>query len=483
LIVDQSDPCLRVVCMDLRAPVQRPRSRMDEARGRQDMATRNRFRLRCFLQASLPSVSRRLSFILLVATAILRVGISQPPFRMAAAPGFLQVQLLRAKQVRTRSPTSDLVCHAVLRPAPAVDYDQEDSEAEERDTFAAADSNGRRLDVFLHDHYTSKGQTLSRSYIEALIDRGAVHVNGKIKKKAFRGLRDGDLVDVRFLLDEKTLQLEPEAIPLVILHEDESLLIIDKPAGLVVHPAPGNWKGTLVNAVLHHLAEASGGPLPDVAQGAGARLRPGIVHRLDVGTSGVIAVAKTSATFAALSQAFARREVEKTYLAVVSGGRQAYRGHQPGSGYVIDMPVGRSTLDRRKMAVIPESSGGRPCVSLVRAVAEERETSLLEVRPRTGRTHQIRVHLSASHTPVLGDPTYGGPAANRRFAGLATRSLLHAHRLAFKHPASGERLEFESSLPPDMQRFVQRMKPLEEEDVPYWEQLLQGKQPIVTRFR
>lgn len=296
-----------------------------------------------------------------------------------------------------------------------------------------------------------------------LIDRGAVLVNGARQKKSFRGLKDGNVVEVRFLLDEQTLALKPEPIPLDILYEDEDLLVVNKQPGLVVHPAPGHWTGTLVNAVLHHVG-ASDGSLPDAPPGPESRLRPGIVHRLDVGTSGVVAVTKTGAAFTALSRAFAEREVRKAYLAVVAGSRQAFRGHFPGGGCRIEHPIGRSSLDRRKMAVVAERGGGRSATTLARALAEGRDTSLLELRPHTGRTHQIRVHLAEEHAPVLGDAAYGLAGANRRYAGLAQRPLLHAHRLAFEHPRTGEPCEFEAPLPEDLLALVRRMQPLKGEE-------------------
>lgn len=178
-----------------------------------------------------------------------------------------------------------------------------------------------------------------------------------------------------------------------------------------------------------------------------------------MGTSGVIAVAKTVESFTALSQAFAQREVKKTYFAVAAGCRRAFRGHRPGGGYLIEHAIARSTSDRLRMATLPEGCGGRPASSLVRAVAEDREISLLEVRPRTGRTHQIRVHLAEEQAPVLGDPVYGAASANRRFAVRAQRPMLHAFSLAFQHPRTGEPVEFQAPLPADMRALVQRMTP------------------------
>ncbi|CAL1172857.1 unnamed protein product, partial [Cladocopium goreaui] len=257
------------------------------------------------------------------------------------------------------------------------------------------------------EHY---GQ--SRNYFEALIQQGAVRVNGQQRKKSFKKFRSGDVIDVRFLVDIRTLPLEPD-----ILYEDDELLVINKAAGLVVHPAPGNWNGTLVNGVLHHLGFASSelSTLPNAAE-----LRPGIVHRLDVGTTGVIAVAKTVSSYSVLSQAFAQREVQKTYLAVVLGGRKSFFGHPKGSGHRVEKAIGRSTTDRRLMTTL---DGGRPALSFVRGIAREKELLLVEVKPRTGRTHQIRVHLADEHSPILGDTAYGWHHMNRRYAQLAQRPM------------------------------------------------------------
>lgn len=351
--------------------------------------------------------------------------------------------------------------------------EEEGASIEERDCFQAFGVRGQRFDTVLSDHYSQ-----SRSYFEVLIKKGAVLVNGRPQKMSFKDLRDGDLVDVHFQLDERSLPLKPEAIPLDIIYEDDELLVVNKQVGLVVHPAPGNWTGTLVNGVLHHIAQnGTNVVLPPAPPGPESHLRPGVAHRLDAGTSGAIAVTKTSAAFSSLSQAFARREVNKTYLAVVSGGRRIFRGHTVGGGYLIEHPIGRSSVDRRKMAVVPEAAGGRQAMSRVRCIAEELQSSasLLEVSPRTGRTHQIRVHLAEEQAPILGDNVYGAPVANRRFAQLARRPMLHAWRLAFAHPRTGERMMFEAPLPADMQALVRRMKPDESEQA-LFERLIQERE-------
>jgi len=336
--------------------------------------------------------------------------------------------------------------------------DEEEVECVTKEVFtldreAALNAEGKRLDVVLCDRFEQ-----SRNYFEAIITKGAVRVNGKVKKRSFRKLKEGDVVSVRFLLDERTLPLAPEPIPLEVLYEDEDLMVINKPPGLVVHPAPGHWNGTLVNAVMHHLGVSTADTLPKPAGPTGGK-RAGIVHRLDMNTSGLITVTKTDRAFTVISEAFARREVHKVYLAVAAGNRQPYRDHPDGGGHVIDFPIGRSPIDGKKMAIVEEAAGGRASLSMVRSIAEDKDICLLEVRPRTGRTHQIRVHLSAMKTPVLGDPTYGGEARNRQYRMLAQRPLLHAHKLSFKHPTTREQLNFVAPMPEDMRALVRRMEP------------------------
>jgi 23S rRNA pseudouridine1911/1915/1917 synthase len=241
---------------------------------------------------------------------------------------------------------------------------------------------------------------------------------------------------------------EPEAIPLRIVYEDEHLVVLDKPAGMVVHPAAGHSGGTLVNALLHHVKDLSG---------IGGELRPGIVHRLDRGTSGLMVVAKNDAAHQELSRQFGDREVDKEYVALVWGVVQ--------SGKRIDAPIGRDPGDRQKMST--RARRARNAVTRVTAARHFKGVSLLKVAIATGRTHQIRVHLSAIGHPIVGDGTYGGvhrrTAANLRSVQRLERPFLHSARLAFTHPADGRRVEFDSPLPLDLQAVLDEIVEREEE--------------------
>ena len=224
-----------------------------------------------------------------------------------------------------------------------------------------------------------------------------------------------------------------DAIPLRILYEDDYLLVVDKPAGMVTHPAPGHSSGTLVNALLAHAPE-----LADV----GDRARPGIVHRLDKDTSGLLVVAKDPATHAALAQQMKDRAMVKRYLALVEGAMPTAEG-------VIDAPIGRDPRQRLRMGLLSVASGGREARTRFRMLEEHGGRSLLEVQLETGRTHQIRVHLAAVHHPVVGDPVYG-----RAQRPLPPRQFLHAAHLEFRHPATGEWLTFDAPLPDDLASFL-----------------------------
>lgn len=243
------------------------------------------------------------------------------------------------------------------------------------------------------------------------------------------------------------VSLVGEEIPISIIHEDEHLIVVDKAAGLVVHPGHGNRTGTLVHALL-----GLGVPLAP----AGGKERPGIVHRLDRETSGLLVVAKTDAAHRSLTKAFARREVEKTYLALVWGRPSPAHG-------TIDRPIGRSRHDRTRMAVgVPR---GRGAVTVYRTLERLEGTTLLEIDLLTGRTHQIRVHLSHSGHPVVGDARYGGnpwrrmrPSPLRDVVRGLARIALHSHRLAFRHPESASRLEFRSPLPAELEDLVKSFR-------------------------
>jgi 23S rRNA pseudouridine1911/1915/1917 synthase len=295
---------------------------------------------------------------------------------------------------------------------------------------------GARLDRCVADLHGE----WSRSRVRRLIDDGHVLLNDEPAKPATQ-VAAGDRIQVDEPAPQK-LDLVAEDIPLVILHEDDELLVLDKPPGLVIHPAAGNRSGTLVNALLRHCGELSV---------IGGVERPGIVHRLDKDTSGLMVVAKTERAHLALSIAFRRREIEKRYLAACFGLPAA------GSG-VIEGAVGRHPTERKQMAVV---ASGRQARTLYRVVERFAGTCLVECRPITGRTHQIRVHMAHLGHAVVGDPVYSG----RQWRGLEDprhraacrdfpRQALHAWRLAFNHPLSGERSEFEAAPPVDFQDLV-----------------------------
>ena len=290
---------------------------------------------------------------------------------------------------------------------------------------------GLRLDRYLAERFPET----SRGRFQQLIAEGAVVVNGSPTKATDRP-RVGDRIQVRWP-EAIPSEVLPEDIPLAILHEDEDLLVVDKPADLVVHPAAGHESGTLVHALLHHCR----GRL----SGIGGVERPGIVHRLDLGTSGCLVVAKTDAAHGHLSAQFAERTVHKTYLAVVIG-----RVH-PSSGD-IRAPLARHPVQRKKMAVTTPGAG-REAWTEYRCIETLGDVSRVECRLHTGRTHQIRVHLAHLGFPLLGDAVYG-ERANARFfqehRWKAPRQMLHAARLGFVHPRTGKPVAFEAPLPADM---------------------------------
>jgi 23S rRNA pseudouridine1911/1915/1917 synthase len=245
-----------------------------------------------------------------------------------------------------------------------------------------------------------------------------------------------------------TADLAPEQIQLSLVHEDEDIIVVDKPAGMVTHPAAGNLGGTLVNALLHHFPRLSTLPGKD---------RPGIVHRLDKDTSGLIVVAKTNLAYLRLQQMIQRRQLSRTYVALVCG-------HVKSQGGVIELPIGRSPRDRKKMAVTTQQ--GREAVTRYRVQDRFRSYDLLQVDLETGRTHQIRVHFSHLGHPVFGDPDYGGRhkwhrgqfaperPLGRKLLRIMSRQALHAARLQFTHPRSGEHVDLSSELPPDFRQVL-----------------------------
>jgi 23S rRNA pseudouridine1911/1915/1917 synthase len=296
-----------------------------------------------------------------------------------------------------------------------------------------AEAAGARLDVWL----ASRLPELSRARVKALVESGDVLVGGRTARPAAR-LKPGQEVSVSIPAPQAAAP-EPEDLPVTVVYEDACLLVVDKPAGMSVHPGAGRPTGTLVNALLHHVKDLSG---------VGGVLRPGIVHRLDKGTSGLMVVAKDDATHRALAEQFASRRVRKEYRAVVIGVPSRKEGE-------IALPIGRDPVHRKRMKV--RTKGGREARTFYRVEQALDGAALLRVRIATGRTHQIRVHLASLGHPVAGDKTYGGgrtPPSRRAQSREALRALarpaLHAAHLAFEHPASGRQLSFESPLPEDL---------------------------------
>jgi 23S rRNA pseudouridine1911/1915/1917 synthase len=292
---------------------------------------------------------------------------------------------------------------------------------------------GQRLDAAL----AKLEPSLSRAQVRRLIEQGEVTVGGAVVKPAHR-LRAGEAIAGRVPAPEPT-RVTAEALPLAILYQDADLGVIDKPAGLVVHPAPGHSGGTLVNALLHHLEDLSG---------VGGELRPGIVHRLDKDTSGVLVVAKNDAAHRSLAAQFKVHSVLREYLALVRGAPRAQSG-------TIDAAIGRHPTDRKRMSTTTRR--GRAAVTHYQVVERLHDASLLRVRLGTGRTHQVRVHLASIGVSILGDPVYGGGRAQGQELGLL-RQALHAATLGFTHPRSGESLRFESPLPADMARALEALR-------------------------
>lgn len=299
--------------------------------------------------------------------------------------------------------------------------------------YISADEAGLRLDKIVASRYKD---VRSRTYFQSLIDNGKVLINHEPVKKRIVP-KEGDFVEILFALS-KEMTLEAEEISLEILYEDEHFLIINKPTGLVVHPAPGNWSGTLVNGLLHHCKNLQTGSTFTEKSPP----RPGIVHRLDKDTSGVILLGKNETITAKLSTLFAAREVYKEYVAVCIG--------NPGNR-TIDLPLGRHPVHRKLMTVLPE---GRPSVTHCRSIAHDEKLSLVQLVLETGRTHQIRVHLKAVNCPIVGDASYGNKQVNEKLG--VKRPLLHSRVLRFNHPITGVVVEVAAPLPEDFEPFLQK---------------------------
>jgi 23S rRNA pseudouridine1911/1915/1917 synthase len=313
------------------------------------------------------------------------------------------------------------------------DEQGEQDEPDEQRGHAVAE-DGPRLDRYLAEIWPD----LSRSRLQSLILNGLVCVNGAGARSSYK-VRQGDLLSVS-IPPPSHLSLSPEDIPLSVIYEDADLVVIDKPAGLVVHPGPGHPAGTLVNALLAHC--------PDLA-GIGGVERPGIVHRLDKDTSGLMVVAKNEAAHQSLTRQMKERTVTKGYLALVHGEPRPPQG-------TIDAPIGRDPRNRQRMAVV---SGGRAASSAYTTIQRLGAYSLVEVRIHTGRTHQIRVHLAYVGHPVVGDPVYGRKGKGAAAPGGVTldRQFLHAAVLGFRLPCSGEYREFRCDLPEDLRAVLEAL--------------------------
>ncbi|MEA3493766.1 MAG: RluA family pseudouridine synthase [Candidatus Margulisiibacteriota bacterium] len=289
---------------------------------------------------------------------------------------------------------------------------------------------GERIDHFLA---MQKKVGITRSQAKKLIEDGFVEVNKEVTQPSYK-LKVGDRVQV-FIPEPKKLEAKAENIPLDIVYEDKDLIVVNKPRGTVVHPAAGNYSGTLVNALLHHCKDLSG---------IGGVLRPGIVHRLDKQTSGLIVVAKNDLTHQVLSKQFKNRKIKKHYIALV-------HGEIEGEGGLIDARIGRHPKSRKKMAV---TGKGRAAISYYKVLKRAKKFTLVDVKLKTGRTHQIRVHMASIGHPLVGDPTYG----HRKEDFETNGQMLHAKKLGFEHPGTKKFVQFEAELPKDMAELIRKLQ-------------------------
>ncbi|MBC7261563.1 MAG: RluA family pseudouridine synthase [Chloroflexi bacterium] len=284
------------------------------------------------------------------------------------------------------------------------------------------ESGGQRVDSYI----AKAVPDLSRSFVQKLLEEGRITIAGRVPKASYK-VEAGDVIAVRVPPPEP-VELQPEEIPLTIVYEDGDIVVVDKPAGMVVHPAHGHYSGTLVNALLARC--------PDL-EGIGGELRPGIVHRLDKDTSGLLVVAKNDRAYRHLQQQFKQRLVHKTYIALAEGILEATHG-------IIEAPIGRDPQQRKRMAVLPH--GGREACTEYRVVEYFPQHTLVEAEPITGRTHQIRLHFAFIGHPIAGDRVYGF----RKQKLPLQRQFLHAARLSFTLPGTGQPVEFTSPLPADL---------------------------------
>ena len=301
--------------------------------------------------------------------------------------------------------------------------DEVDTESEWRHATVAPAFHGWRLDKAL----VEVAPEFSRSYLQQLIELGCVSVGGKCVQKASVKVRAGEVIGLELRPTPQSQAFKPESMPLRVVYEDAYLMVIDKPPGLVVHPAPGNWGGTLLNGLLAHSPAHATVP------------RAGIVHRLDKDTSGLMVVARTRLTMDALVEAIAARKVSRQYLAV------AHKSWLHGAMLTVDAPIGRDPRNRLRMAVVDlEKNAGKTARTDFVLLSSVKEGCLVRCILHTGRTHQIRVHMASIGHPLVADSVYGGVAAQSM-----NRQALHAYRLAFDHPATGAPMVFEAPLPAD----------------------------------
>jgi 23S rRNA pseudouridine1911/1915/1917 synthase len=305
--------------------------------------------------------------------------------------------------------------------------------------IVTAGETPKRLDVFL----ANREPDLSRSALQRLITEGHITLNG-LPVRPSQKIRPGDKILLNIPRPEP-LELKPEPIPLDILYEDAELLVLNKPAGLVVHPAPGHWSGTLVNALLYHF-DSPAGSLSTI----GGKERPGLVHRLDKETSGIMVVAKTDQTHRSLAGQFKHHSIARVYEALAWGAMKKSVG-------MIELAIGRDMKERKKFSARttnPKASAtGYKVLERLGKLA-----TMVELRPRTGRTHQIRVHLAALGHPLLGDPTYGGRKVKALDETAIPRVMLHARTLGFVHPTTGQFLEFSAPAPSDFEKVLKALR-------------------------
>ena len=300
----------------------------------------------------------------------------------------------------------------------------------EKVVIKVTENENKRLDIYISEAY----KVLSRTAIKRLSEEEKIHVNGKVEKTSYK-VKNGDNIEIE-IPEAKETKLEAQNIPVPVIYEDKDIIVVNKPKGMVVHPANGNPDGTLVNAIL---AMCKGS-----LSGIGGEIRPGIVHRLDKDTSGLLIVAKNDEAHIKMSKQIQDRKVEKRYIALV-------RGNVPDDEATIDMPIARSKVDRKKMAV---DKNGKEAVTHFKVLKRYGNYTLLEIKIDTGRTHQIRVHMSYIGYPVVGDSVY---SSGKNEFGVEGQ-MLHARYLKFKHPITGKELNLEAPLPEDFEKIIKQLE-------------------------